>query len=86
MKRGYELCEGAGRLAVEEANHRHPQLLRMCASDLGRELQSGATRQFNELAPPHSITSSARASSAGGTSRPSALALLRLTINSNFVG
>ena len=35
---------------------------------------------------PHSITSSARASSVGGTSRPSALAVLRLMTNSNLVG
>src|SRR5262245_693533 len=34
----------------------------------------------------HSITSSARASSVGGTSRPSALAVLRLMTSSNFVG
>src|SRR5262249_998602 len=27
MKRGDELCEGAGRLAVEESNHRHRRLL-----------------------------------------------------------
>ena len=33
----------------------------------------------------YSITSSARASSVGGTSRPSALAVLRLMINSNLV-
>jgi hypothetical protein len=34
----------------------------------------------------HSITSSARASSVGGRSRPSAVAVLRLITNSNFVG
>src|SRR6478735_816625 len=34
----------------------------------------------------HSITSSARASSVGGISRPSALAVLRLMTNSNVVG
>src|SRR6266516_1128192 len=34
----------------------------------------------------HSITSSASASRAGGTSRPSVLAVLRLITNSNFVG
>jgi hypothetical protein len=34
--------------------------------------------QRDERAPPHSITSSARASSVGGTSRPSALAVRRL--------
>ena len=35
---------------------------------------------------PYSITSSARASSVGGISRPSALAVLRLMTNSNLVG
>src|SRR5262245_66041940 len=34
----------------------------------------------------HSITSSARASSVGGTSRPSALAVFRLTTSSYLVG
>src|SRR6266436_4243231 len=34
----------------------------------------------------HSITSSARASTVAGTSRPSALAVLRLMTNSNAVG
>src|SRR5215831_12932684 len=37
-----------------------------------------AAEQRYELAPPHSITSSARASTVGGTSRPSALAVFRL--------
>ena len=45
-----------------------------------------AAEQRDELAPPHSITSSARASSVGGTSRPSALAVLRLISMSNLVG
>ena len=36
--------------------------------------------------PSYSITSSARASRVGGTSRPSALAVFRLSTNSNFVG
>ena len=44
-----------------------------------------AAEQRDELAALHSITSSARASSVGGTSRPSALAVLRLMINSNLV-
>src|SRR5262245_6800320 len=39
-----------------------------------------------ELGAFHSITSSARASSVGGTSRPSALAVLRFTTSSYFVG
>src|SRR5262249_10967025 len=46
-----------------------------------------AAEQRDELAAPyHSITSSARASSVSGTTRPSALAVLRLTTSSNLVG
>ena len=39
-----------------------------------------------DIAQHYSITSSARASSVGGTSRPSALAVLRLMTSSNLVG
>ena len=45
-----------------------------------------AAEQRDELAPLHSITSSARASSVGGNSIPSALAALRLSTNRNLVG
>jgi hypothetical protein len=45
-----------------------------------------AAEQRDELAPDHSITSSARASTVAGTSRPSALAVLRLIASSYFVG
>jgi hypothetical protein len=48
--------------------------------------RSRSAEQRYELAPVHSITSSARLSSDGGTSRPSALAVLRLITSSNFVG
>src|SRR5262249_7292861 len=44
------------------------------------------TAEHDELAAFHSITSSAMVSSVGGTVRPSALAVLRLTVSSNFVG
>src|SRR5262249_28532656 len=45
-----------------------------------------ATEQRDELAAgTHSITSSARARSVGGTSRPSDLAVLRLMTSSTFV-
>src|SRR3974390_1455541 len=40
----------------------------------------------DELAPPHSITSSAVTSSDGGIVSPRALAVLRLTTNSYLVG
>src|SRR5262249_11108243 len=45
-----------------------------------------AAEQRDELAPSHSITSSARASSVGGTSRARAFAVLRLITNSYFTG
>src|SRR5262249_3697722 len=45
-----------------------------------------AAEQRDELAPPdHSITSSARASRVGGTTRLSNFAVCRLITNSNFV-
>jgi len=43
-------------------------------------------KQRDEHAARHSITSSARATSVDGTSRPSARAVLRLMASSNFVG
>src|SRR5262249_55902357 len=47
-----------------------------------------AAKQRDELAAvaPHSITSSARASSVGGTSRPRAFAVFRVRISSKLVG
>src|SRR5262249_8677977 len=67
-------CEGQDRhRRLLRARRERPR--RRCAADEG-----------DELAAPHSITSSARASSVGGTSRPSALAVLRLITNSYLVG
>src|SRR5262245_16377566 len=45
-----------------------------------------ATHQRDELAPHHSITSSARASRVAGTSMLSVFAVCRLMTNSNLVG
>src|SRR6516164_4948663 len=44
-----------------------------------------SAEQRNELAPFHSMTSSARASSVGGISRPSAFAVLSLITSANLV-
>src|SRR5262245_16891069 len=73
------------RCGVEEPDHRHRRLLRACRKRQcsGRHR---AAEQRDELAPVHSITSSARASSVGGISRPSVLAVVRLTMKSNLVG
>src|SRR5262245_62895719 len=65
--------ESIRRRTVEKSDHRN-RLLRP-----RRERPRGsAAEQRDEVAPPHSITSSARASSVGGTSRPSVLAVCRL--------
>src|SRR5262249_31101996 len=45
-----------------------------------------AAEQHDELAPLHSITSSAVASSVAGISKPRALAVVRLTQRSNWPG
>src|SRR5262245_44953478 len=48
--------------------------------------RSRASQERDELAPSHSITSSARVSSVAGASMPSTLAALRLITSSNLVG
>src|SRR2546423_10886885 len=63
------------RCAVEKANHRHRLLL--CARRK-RPCRCRAAAQRDELAPSHSITSSARASSVAGTGTPITLAFVRL--------
>src|SRR5262249_53363019 len=70
------------RARAQEADHRQRRLLRARRE---RPRDGRATEHRDELAALHSITSSARASSIGGTSRPSALAVLRLISNSSFV-
>src|SRR4029077_6604084 len=72
----------AGRGAAEKADDRHRLLLRAQAA---RRRQQAA-QQEQQIAPFHSITSSARARIDGGTVMPSALAVLRLTTSSNVVG
>src|SRR5262249_36688753 len=73
---------GIGRPLVDEADHRHRWLLRA-----RRERPCcRAAENRDEIAALHSITSSARASSVGGTSRPSAFAVLRLITSSYLVG
>jgi len=61
------------------------RLRRLLRAGCERRHDSRAAEQGDELAAPHSITSSARVSSAGGTSRPSACAVLRLMNSSIFV-
>src|SRR5262249_34122025 len=83
-KRGDPLAGGRVRaLAHEPDSLQFPRLLRA-----RRERPRGrrAAEQRDDVAAVHSITSSARASSDGGSSRPSALAVLRLIVSSYLVG
>src|SRR6516225_7555534 len=71
-----------GRRSIHDRNHRHRRLLRPRRERPYRR----AAEQRDEGAPRHSITSSARASTGVGISRPSALAVLRLMTKSYLVG
>src|SRR6516225_5196313 len=74
------LCERTVRVGAEKPNDRHRLRTRR------QRPHRRAREKRDELAPSHSITSSARASSVGGTVRPSALAVLRLIVSSYLVG
>src|SRR5262245_60283625 len=77
------MIKRCGRRAAKESDNRYRWLLR---ARRARPRRRRTAEQRDELASPHSITSSASASSVGGTVRPSALAVLRLTLSSNLVG
>ena len=62
----------SGDWLAEKSDRRHLRLLRPRRE---RPCRRRAAEQRDELAPSHSITSSARASSVGGTSRPSVFAV-----------
>jgi len=63
-----------------------PYFAGLLGSGTRQPRQRSTANYANEFAPPHSMTSSARARIAGGTVSPSALAVLRLTTSSNLVG
>jgi hypothetical protein len=76
-------CQIIARITLQIAEPDGLALLPPCRD---RPYRHRTTEQRYELAPPHSITSSAVASSAAGTVRPSNFAALRLRTNSNLVG
>src|SRR5262245_48087539 len=82
MKGCPRVSRGTRRAALEEADHRH----RWLRARRERPRLRRAAKQRDELAAPHSMTSSARASKVGGTVRPSALAVFKLITKSNLVG
>ena len=75
-------AERSARSGTKKSDHRHRRLLRPRRKRPRRR----RAEERDELAPPHSITSSARASRIGGTSMPSAFAVLRLMTSSYLVG
>src|SRR5262249_6145076 len=76
-------CTIDRRRAAKESYHRHRALL--CARR-ERPRRRDADERDELAAATHSMTSSARASSVGGISRPRALAVVRLMTRSNLVG
>src|SRR5262249_19288121 len=77
------------RIVRSQAAHQHadaPHALALLRAYRKRPRGRRAAEERDELALVHSITSSAIASSDGGTVRPSALAVLRLITSSNLVG
>src|SRR5262249_46669608 len=74
-------CTIDRRRAAEDPDAGHRRLLRARCE---RPRRGRAADERDELPPLHSITSSARASSVGGTSRPSSLAVWMLVMNSNL--
>src|SRR5205823_6518637 len=71
------------RLRGLQRRSRRPSLLR---TQTKRPRSRCATEERDEVAAGHSITSSARASSVGGTSSPRAFAVFRLITSSYLVG
>ena len=75
-------CAVGRRRGAEKPDHRHRRLLRARGE---RPAAAAPPKKRDEFAPSHSITSSARASSDGGMSRPSILAVWALMTSSNLV-
>src|SRR4029077_18360968 len=82
-ERGHEVRRVGGRRAADKPDHWHRRLLRARRK---WPSSSRAAEQRDELAPPHSITSSACSRNDSGTTSPSAFAVLRFMTSANLVG
>src|SRR5262245_41961078 len=78
--------ERTGRRCAEKPHHRYHRLLRARCERPHRRRAAEQRDERAALHPPHSITSSARASTVVGISSPSVFAVLRLTTSSYLVG
>src|SRR5262249_14793475 len=81
---GRPLLSRKGCPAAKDPDNR--SLRRLLRAHRERPCCRRAAEKRDERPPLHSITSSARASSVGGISRPSNLAAVRLMMSSNLVG
>src|SRR5262249_58596209 len=81
-KSSYQVFRTVSGSAVEKPDHRYRRLLRPRRK---RPRNRCSAKKRDELAASHSITSSAATSKPGGTVRPIAFAVLRLTTVSNLV-
>src|SRR3954452_25143802 len=79
LQSGAKAPDGGERAVHQEDDPEQSRLLRKCR---GRPC-SRALHPRDELPPPHSITSSARARSVGGGSPPSLFAVLKFIASSN---
>ena len=77
-------CAGS-RTSGRRCGPLHPQLPRLLRARRERPRRRAA-EQRDEIASPHSITSSASVRSLSGIWRPTALAVFKLMTNSNLVG
>src|SRR5262245_27792414 len=82
-ERGSKMGKPGGGCVGEITDYRHRLRLR---ARRDRPRRRSASEQLDELAPLHSITSSAWARSGSGTLRPSVFATLRFTTKSYLVG
>src|SRR5262249_14902390 len=83
LRKSRDVCTPRRSFRAQEPYSRELPLLLRARRERPRSRCSAEQR--DERASSHSITSSARASSVGGTSKPKALAVFRLTTNSNLV-
>src|SRR5262249_13067732 len=77
------ITQGRSRTGAEEADGR--ELCWLLRVPRERQCRRRAADQGDELAAPHSIPASARASSVAGTSIPITFAVCRLMMSSNLV-
>src|SRR6516162_9307407 len=82
-ERGHNTYTQLRHTGIHKSNHRHCRLL---SARCQRPRHGHAAEQRYERAPLYSITSSAMASTSGGTVRPSAPAVFMLMTISNLVG